>query len=61
MSTLSNWQCDRADAAGASFKRHKRASRESVEAFLSKPRTTCSNRAPPANAGSGASGSNVRT
>ena len=34
MSILTNSQCASADAAGASFKRHKRASRESVEAFL---------------------------
>lgn len=34
MTTLSNWQCDRADAAGAGYVRYKRSSRESIEAFL---------------------------
>ena len=31
---LSNWLCDRADTARVAFQRHKRASRESVEAYL---------------------------
>ena len=31
---LSNFLCDRADVAGDAFRRHKRASRESIEAYV---------------------------
>ena len=50
MTILTNWQCDRADTAGAGYRRYKRSSRKAIEAYLEtayvllEDRPTCTKR-----------------
>lgn len=44
MTTLSNWQCDQAETAGAGYQRYKRSSREAVEAYLETAQIVLANR-----------------
>ena len=44
MTTLSNWQCDQAETAGAGYQRYKRSSREAIEAYLETAQIVFANR-----------------
>lgn len=44
MTTLSNWQCDQAETAGAGYQRYKRSSREAIEAYLETAQIVLANR-----------------